>query len=271
MQHRTDVLCAPFPTGATLSSYVHEKSEACPHAPRAAILVLPGGGYDFCYDGEAEPIALAYLREGLNAYVLRYSCGAAAKFPTPLWEAALAMKTIRDRAKEENTDPARVFVIGFSAGAHLAGALATCWQREDVRAAAGCAGEEDRPTGAILSYPVVSGGKYRHVGSFCRVTGESDPDEAALLRYSNEKNVTSATPPIFLWHTAADACVPVENSLLMAEALSAHHIPFALHIFPRGGHGLCLATEETAKGNPDAILPDVAEWLPLSVTWLRGV
>lgn len=259
-----------FP-GTTVTPYVHTVSATCPHAPRPAMLVLPGGGYDFCYDGEAEPIALAYLNAGYNAYVLRYACGEAAKFPRPLLEASYAMKWIRDRAAVDNTDPTRVFVIGFSAGGHLAGALATLWQREEIYTAAGVAYGENRPSGVVLSYPVVSGGPYRHAGTFCRVTGQSDPGEEERMRYSNEKNVTSDCPPVFLWHTAEDGAVPVENSLLMASALAAHKIPFALHIFPRGGHGLCLATAETSHGNRGAELADVAEWMPLSLTWLSGL
>lgn len=257
--------------GGTLTAYVHHVSSECPHGPRPAILVLPGGGYEFCYDGEAEPIALAYIRAGLNAYVLRYSCKEAARFPQPLIEASQAMAWIRAHAAEHNSDPARVFVIGFSAGGHLAGALATCWHRPEIRAAAGITGEENRPTGAILSYPVVSSGDARHHGTFARICGKPAPTAEEREPYSNDKNVSKSTPPIFLWHTAADPAVPVENSLLMASALAAHEIPFALHIFPNGGHGLCLATEETAKGIPAMLQPDVAEWLPLSVTWLLGI
>ncbi len=265
-----------FPLGegifanATLTPYVHHISKDCPHGPRAAILILPGGGYDFCYDGEAEPIAISYLQAGLNAYVLRYSCKEAAKFPQPLLEASYAMKLIRDRAAEDNTDPDRVFVLGFSAGGHLAGALATCWHRDEVWQGAGIAYGENRPTGAILCYPVVNSDTVRHKGTFCRVCGKDDPTEEERAPYSNEKNVSDLTPPIFLWHTASDPSVPVQNSLLMAGALAEQKIPFELHIFPHGGHGLCLATEETANGNSAAIFPNVAEWMPLSITWIRG-
>lgn len=265
-----------FPLGdgifanATFTPYVHDISKDVPHAPRAAILILPGGGYDFCYDGEAEPIAISYLQAGLNAYVLRYSCKEAAKFPQPLLEASYAMKLIRERAAEDNTDPERVFVLGFSAGGHLAGALATCWQREEIWQGAGIAYGQNRPTGAILCYPVVSGGEIRHPGTFCRIHGKPDPTDEERTLYSNDRNVNEHTPPVFLWHTSEDPVVPVQNSLLMAGALAAQKIPFELHIFPHGGHGLCLANEETAKGNPATILPNVAEWMPLSITWIRG-
>ena len=259
-----------FP-GTTLTPYVHHVSQVCPHAPRPAMLVLPGGGYEFCYDGEAEPIALSYMNAGFNAYVLRYACKENAKFPRPLLEASYAMKLIRDRAAEDNTDPDRVYVIGFSAGGHLAGALATCWQREEIYTAAGVAYGENKPNGVILSYPVVSSGVYRHGGTFCRVCGKEAPSEDEMQRYSNDRNVSEHCPPVFLWHTAADNAVPVENSLLMAGALAEHKIPFSLHIFPTGGHGLCLATAETSHGDKNAERADVAEWMHLSITWLQGL
>ena len=254
---------------ASLTTYVHQISADCPHPPRPAILVLPGGGYDFCYDGEAEPIALSYVQAGLNAYVLRYSCRERAAFPRPLMEAASAMVYIRRHAAADNTDPSRVFVIGFSAGGHLAGALATAWHRPEILRAADATGEETKPTGVILSYPVVSGGKMRHQGTFVRAFGKAQPSDQDLRLLSNDLHVDDRTPPMFLWHTAEDPAVPVQNSLLMAAALAEQHVPFELHVFPYGSHGLCLATEETAKGNPEAIRPDVAMWMPLSITWIR--
>ncbi|MBQ8174505.1 MAG: alpha/beta hydrolase [Clostridia bacterium] len=255
---------------ATLTTYVHDNPEDCLHVPRPAMLVLPGGGYAYCSNREAEPIALAYMQAGMNAYVLRYSCEEKALFPQPLLEASRAMKYIRDHAESDNTDPTRVFVIGFSAGGHLASALSTCWHREEIQAAAGVSGEENKPTGAILSYAVISGGVNRHQGTFCRLSGKTDPSDKDLSKYSAELNVDEHTPPCFLWHTAADPVVPVQNSLLMASALAVKKIPFELHVFPRGVHGLSLCTEETSVGNPDLIKPDVAPWLPLSITWLRS-
>lgn len=255
---------------ATLTTYVHAQPKDCPHPPRAAMLVLPGGGYSYCSSREAEPIALAYVDAGMNAYVLDYSVEEKAKFPQPLLEASRAMKYIRDHAAEDNTDPSRVFVIGFSAGGHLASSLATCWHRAEIQAAAGCTGEENKPTGAILSYAVISGGVNRHQGTFCRLSGNSDPSEEELLPYSNEKNVDEHTPPCFLWHTAEDGCVPVQNSILMASALAEKKIPFELHIFPHGPHGLSLCDDRTSVNNPLLVNPVAAEWLPLSLTWLRS-
>ena len=255
---------------ATLMTYVHAQPHDCPHPPHAAMLVLPGGGYAYCSGREAEPIALAYVQAGMNAYVLNYSVEEKAVFPQPLLEASRAMKYIRDHAVEDNTDPTRVFVIGFSAGGHLASSLATCWHRAEIQAAAGVTGEENKPSGAILSYAVMSGGVNRHQGTFCRLTGKDDPTDEELALYSAELNVDEHTPPCFLWHTADDPVVPVGNSLLMASALAAKKIPFELHVFPHGVHGLSLCSEETSVGSPNLISPSVSEWLPLSITWLHS-
>ena len=270
MECKTFALGEGIFANATLTTYVHAQKKDCPHAPRAAMLVLPGGGYSVCSSREAEPIALAYMQAGLNAYVLHYSVEEKAKFPQPLLEASRAMKYIRDHAAEDNTDPSRVFVIGFSAGGHLASSLATCWHRADIQAAAGVTGEENKPTGAILSYAVISGGVNRHQGTICRACGKSEPTDEERAPFSNELNVSEHTPPCFLWHTANDAAVPVQNSLLMAAALTEQKIPYELHIFPNGPHGLSLCTEETSVGNPILINPQAAMWLPLSITWLQS-
>ena len=270
MRHESFPLGDGIFADATLTTYIHDpKGCACP--PRPAMLVLPGGAYAYCSNREAEPIALAYMQAGMNAYILRYSCEEKAKFPQPLLEASRAMKYIRDHAEEDNTDPARVFVIGFSAGGHLASSLATCWHRAEIQAESGCTGEENKPSGAILCYPVISGGINQHQGSFCRLSGIANPTKEELLPYSNEKNVDEHTPPCFLWHTADDPDVPVENSLLMANALTEHKIPYELHIFQHGVHGLSLCNEQTAVGIPALINEAAAEWLPLSITWLRGL
>ncbi len=257
--------------GATIRPYVHTQYPQCPHKPRTAVIVFPGGGYSYCFPGEGEPIALSYMTAGMNAYVLNYSVGASAKFPTPLLEAGAAVKYVRERAAEDNTDPDRIFVIGFSAGGHLAGALATQWQREDLFAPLGIKNGENRPTGVILSYPVVTGGEKRERGSFATLLGKEDPTEEELSVWSNEKNVTDKMPPAFIWHCGEDIVVPKENSLLMAAAMAAAGVPFELHIYKKGGHGISLGTPETAYGKEDIkVVEEASTWMPLSITWLRS-
>lgn len=233
-----------------------------------AMLILPGGGYSFTSDREAEPIALKYLEAGFNCFVLRYSV-APAKYPSALLQAAAAVDYIRKTADETMTQCDQIAVIGFSAGGHLAGTLSDFWSEPFVAQTLGTASENVRPNAAILAYPVISGGPKAHRGSFDCLCGG---DDALVSRLSLENAVNRNTPPTFVWHTATDGCVPVENSLMYCTALQANGIPFALHIFHRGGHGLSTCGYQTAKlvdGTGGSIEPAVSEWFPLSVTWLK--
>ena len=138
----------------------------------------------------------------------------------------------------------RLVVCGFSAGAHLCGTLCVHWQDAPDDAYAGVSA---RPDGAILSYPVITSGEYAHRDSFTALLG-AQATEAELAYFSLEKQVTPDTPPIFLWQTATDELVPVENSYLMAMALRKAGVPFAHHVFPAGMHGLSLADADWAAG-----------------------
>lgn len=239
-------------------------------ASMPAILICPGGGYGNLSNREGEPIALAYLARGFAAFVLSYDVKEGALFPTPLAEAALAMKYIRERATELAIDPSAVYVSGFSAGGHLAASLGTLWSSALVREATGV---EDpsifRPTGMILGYAVVSGISSPHSGSFKRICGSEEPTDEQKRRYSAELNVSGDTCPAFIWHTFNDAVVPVQNALVMASAMTEAGIPFELHIYPDGCHGLALANEMTANGLERRIRPEAEGWLEMSADWMK--
>ena len=245
---------------ATLTIYARDNSpEITPGRRYPAVLILPGGGYNMCSDREAEPVALPFLAAGCTAAVLRYSV-APARHPTQLYEAAAAMAHLREHADAYHIDPARVFVCGFSAGGHLAAMLGCLWHETPQ-------GELARPTGMILCYPVISGGEYAHRGSFENLTGGNAVLTEAL---SLEKRVDSRTAPAFIWTTADDSAVPAMNSILMAQALAAQGIPYALHIFPRGAHGLSMADELTAPvGNAALVNHQVTQWFPLAIEWIN--
>ena len=246
-----------------------------PNFVRSAMLVLPGGAYMMTSDREADPIARVYFARGMQVFVLRYSVGADAVYPRPLVEASLAIKYIRDNAERFCIDPNRVYAVGFSAGGHLCAALGTFWNAPFLREALAKPGlpvvaeGENRPDATILSYAVITSGVYGHKGSFQTILGKSDPSEEEYELYSVEKHVHPGTSPAFLWHTANDGAVPVENSLLMAAALSAHHIPFEMHIFPDGPHGVSLATAETAYGQPQLQNAHIASWVEMSCAFLK--
>ena len=234
---------------------------------RPSVLVIPGGGYEMTSDREAEPIALRFLAAGFNAFVLRYSVWPAV-FPTALIEAAEAMTLIRQHAAQWHADPNQVAVIGFSAGGHLAANLATS-ASDDVLLDYGYRPNDVRPNALMLAYPVITSGPFAHRGSFDHLLGERKADSQALDDLSIEKHIDAATPPVFVWHTMTDDCVPVENTLMLIQACKAAGVSVEAHLFPHGGHGLALGTEETAWHGTDGIEQCVQSWPELAAQWLK--
>lgn len=256
----------PF-ADASLTSICLSNTPELRQSPRRAVVVFPGGGYGMLSDREAEPVAAQFLAAGFATFILRYSVGERARDLIPLKEAALGMAYIRRHAAEFNVDPDYVFVCGFSAGGHAAGALGVFWDHPAVREVLGNdAPEIARPTGMILCYPVISG-FITHLHSLQRWCGAEEPTEEQRRQFSLERHVNAATPPAFLWHTFSDGTVPVQNSLLMASALREANVPFEMHIYPAGHHGLSLADEQVCSGNPRGIVPHVQSWMPLAVRW----
>lgn len=250
----------------SLTAYIPENSrEIDPDRKRTSVIICPGGGYCFLSFREAEPVALALMARGYNAFVLRYDV-APARYPLALTQLAAAVALVRSQAALFNADPAAVAVCGFSAGAHLAASLGVLFGDEDVTKVIGKKGSEIRPDGMVLAYPVITSGEFAHRGSIESLLGrDASPD--LVRKMSLEEGVSEDTPPAFIWHTFPDGCVPVENSLLFAQALRAHGVPFALHIFPEGDHGLSLCTREVCPGT--SRLPDCSDWLGLCDKWLR--
>lgn len=258
-----------------LTSYVAGASDELPYnIKRKAMIVIPGGGYWYCSDREAEPIALAYLAAGFNTFVLEYSVKDDAVFPEPLIEASLAVKFIKDNAEKFNIDPDFVFAVGFSAGGHLAAALGTMWHQKCVYDAIDMPFGYNKVRGVVLAYPVICAGEYAHRGSIDHITGMRNDDyktapAEALDAVSIEKQIDENTVPMFIWHTAPDGTVPVQNSLILAKELADKKIPFELHVYPKGGHGLSLATSITSINHTEN--PVVSEWLGESCRWLENV
>ena len=267
MLHETFKLSEKY--GATLTTFVATDSAELNKTPRRAIIVCPGGGYQMLSDREAEPIARFYMAKGMNAFILRYSVNPHATNYAPLIEAALAIKHVRENAEKYNIDPNYVFIVGFSAGGHLAASTGILWNIPEVKEALGDAPEGiAKPTGMILSYPVITAGPKAHKGSIHRLCGTTTPTEEEADRFSLEKHVDETTSPAFIWHTFEDKTVPVENALFLASALKENNVPFELHIYPYGPHGLSLANEETSSGRPAMIVPHLQNWAELSYNWI---
>lgn len=227
-------------------------------APTGCVVVCPGGGYGHRAPHEGEPIAQALGDRGIAACVCDYRI-APYRHPYPLLDAQRAIRWVRAHADALHVDPAAVAILGFSAGGHLASTAGTHY---DTGRADGDEIDRQscRPDALVLCYPVISFGEFGHRGSMANLLG-ADPPAELVASLSNETQVTEDTPPSFLWHTADDAGVPVQNSLLFAEALSAHRVPYELHVYRSGRHGLGLAPE----------FPHIATWIDLCAQWLREI
>ncbi|MGI6167075.1 MAG: alpha/beta hydrolase [Eubacteriales bacterium] len=267
MLHKTIELSDKFP-GATLTTYVSDDPPELKMSPRRAVIVCTGGGYRFLSEREAEPVVKVFFAAGFNVFLLRYTVGPGAANYAPLIEASLAIKHIREHAEEYKIDPAYVFICGFSAGGHLAASTGTLWNIPEVLAELGDAPAGiNKPAGMILCYPVIM---YTHKHSFYNLCGTTEPTEEQINRFSLERHVGPHTPPAFIWHTFDDKVVDVKNSLVFVEKLRENNIPFELHIFPEGVHGLALANEETWSQKPQNLAPHVECWIDLAVRWVKN-
>ncbi len=232
---------------------------------RPCLLICPGGAYAYCSQREAEPIGLHFLPAGYNVFILNYSV-APNRFPTQLREAAAAMELIHSHAGDWHCDVNRIAIMGFSAGGHLAAHYANCYDWPEVREIF----PKSKPVQAsILCYPVISAdSSVSHMGSFENLLGHSPLTPVEAKRFSCNLQVTDHSPPAFLWHSATDEAVPVMNSLLYAQALANCKVPFTLHIYSAGSHGLATADEETNEYIEPAVR-QAADWIDSAKKWLR--
>ncbi len=227
-----------------IHAYLHDDDEK-----RDCMIVLPGGGYCMCVPPEANIPAMEFFGRGMNVFVLTYTTDITFSVPLkkqPLFDAARAVRFIRKRDKEYNIDGKKIILCGFSAGAHVSGSLAVHFgdvpdENADYREISA------RPDGVILSYPVITTGEYTHIYSVWALLGQNAPKEE-LDYFSLDKQVTENTPPCFIWQTANDNLVPVENSYMMANALKEKGVMYAHYVFPDGFHGLSVPNEDFFAG-----------------------
>lgn len=272
---------------AKLVTYLQDDTPEIMIHERPLILICPGGGYCMTSDREAEVIVFQMLAMGCHAALLRYSC-APSVFPTALLELASSVKLIREHAKEWHVDPEKIIVMGFSAGGHLAGSLGMFWNRKFLADKLGIDDGKQKllqPNGMILCYPVITSGEYAHKDSFRFLLGlnqepvpeklegfeEAYPIEEMLEKLSLEKQVSEDTPKTFLWHTFEDGCVPVDNSLLLVNALRKKGIDTEFHMYPYGGHGLSLASSQSVSPLGIEIVESCQSWVKLVRTWIENL
>ncbi|MDO5143980.1 MAG: alpha/beta hydrolase [bacterium] len=221
----------------TLTAYIQETDGEFLFPKRPAILVLPGGGYAMCSDREADPVAMAYLKAGYQAFILRYSTGKHKTWPNPLEDYEQAMALIKERAEEWHLDSSRIAAVGFSAGGHLCACAATI--------------AKHKPAAAILVYPAI----LKDICDLCQ-PGMPQPNE----------HVTGETSPCFLVACRDDRTVDIKNSLMMELALAEHGIPFESHIYAYGGHGFSTAEDWVINNSRSTRVPD---WVEDSIGWLK--
>lgn len=236
-------ICLQESPKAELTCFLHQKSAQTPNCDcLPAVLVLPGGGYSFCSHREGEPIALAYLAKGFQAYILEYPVGEKSTFDATFKIAQEALSLIQTNAEEWRTNKEKIAVIGFSAGGHLAAMLSN---RASVP-----------PAAQILGYPCILSQK---------------KPVLAFPVPSAEKEVHADTPPAFLFATADDPLVSIEHTLAYMAALQEKSVPFEAHIYQSGAHGLSLAIPYIAKDEPKLINEAFSGWFDLSVKWLENL
>ena len=231
---------------------------------RPAVVVLPGGGYGMTYPGEGEPIALAYLARGFCSFVLDYSVYPA-RFPRALLEALEAIRFVREHAKEYGIDPCKIAICGFSAGGHLAACTGTLWNHTCLSSYL----ENDRaiyrPDVMILAYPVINVSS--HKGSYLNLFSQKEEELTSELEnlLNLENQVSSKTPPTFLWHTTTDSTVPSVASLEFAMALAKKKISYEIRIWNGDRHGTGLGTYVTEPKSAPLAPHACAAWVDDSV------
>ncbi|HWN96193.1 MAG TPA: alpha/beta hydrolase [Methylomirabilota bacterium] len=237
----------------TLTPYLADAT----NASGAAMVVFPGGGYGGLAPHEGKGYADWLVTNGISCFVVKYRLGSQGyRHPAMLNDAARAVRLVRARAEEWKVDPKRVGVIGSSAGGHLVSTLITHFDAGQADASDSVERQSSRPDVAILCYPVITlTGSNTHAGSKRNLLGEN-PDPELVKNLSNETQVTKDTPPCFIWHTWEDKGVKVENSLEFAAALRRAGVPFDLHVFQKGPHGI-----GTANNHP---------WTRDCIYWLRA-
>ena len=232
---------------------------AADKASGAAVVICPGGGYGgLAISYEGMDVGAWMAKRGVAGFVLKYRV-TPYKHPIPLQDAQRALRTVRARAKEWGVDPARVGVLGFSAGGHLASTAATHFDDGKLDAVDPIERASCRPDFAVLCYPVITfKPPHTHMGSRINLLGK-DANEKLVESLCNDEQVTDKTPPTFLFHTADDNVVPVKNSLLFFEALHKAKVPAELHVYEHGRHGVGLAPNE----------PALSSWPALLETWMK--
>jgi acetyl esterase/lipase len=240
----------------TLTPYLPDAT----NATGAAMVICPGGGYDHLAPHEGNDYALWLNQHGVTCFVLKYRLGSHGyHYPAEFQDVTRAMRWARAHVVNYKIDPERIGIMGSSAGGHLASTLMTHFDLGDTNSSDEIERQSSRPDLGVLCYAVITMGKFTHQGSKENLLGKN-PSPGLVKYLSSELQVKTNTPPCFIWCTYEDNTVPVENSLMFAEALRKNHVPFALHIYQKGGHGMGLK-DKPPFAHPHPWAGDCLFWL----------
>ncbi len=252
-----------------LNCYIpNEKPSIATYTPlRPSILILPGGGYAHTSEREAEAIAFHFVAKGMNAFVLYYSC-APSTFPVALLETLSAVRYIRENKDRFFADEHKVHVCGFSAGGHLAASAGVLYDCDECKKYFGDV-QAVKPDALILGYPVITNEWPSHFGSFENLLGDKKDDKDMLTLTCLDKQVKKTTPPTFLFSSFEDRVVPCDSSLRFAMALKKCGVPFELHIYEKGVHGMATCDNVTCKVEQGHKELRMINWINDVTSWIN--
>ncbi len=253
---------------ARVETYLISHSEEIAIEKRPMVIICPGGAYCFTSEREAEMFAIKWNSYGYQAMVVWYSVRPAV-YPTALLELATAVQLAKSHAKEWDVDPEQIFVQGSSAGGHLAASYGMFWNKSFVAKALNADSAQLKIRGMILNYPVITSGPYAHRESFENLLGDAYEEKKSEMSLENQ--VSTDTPPAFLWTTNQDGLVPAENAIFLALAMRKAGIPVELHMYMKGDHGLGLATPLTMDRNGNAVELSCESWFGLAYSWTQEI
>lgn len=239
---------------------------------RKTVVVIPGGGYSYCSNRENEPIALSLLAHDYNAFCINYACTSDIEFPYPMLQVFALVAYIRQHAEEYNVDINNIYVMGFSAGGHLAASSACYFIDPKFASMLNVKPEDIKINGCILAYPVITMKEDEtHIGTMENITEGRKPE---LMDYfSIEKHVSRSFPKTFIYETEEDVVVPPINTYKLVDALKSQGIECKVDLFPKGIHGTSLCTEQVYYGQPRSFIEEIklnSKWIDHMVNFFNG-
>lgn len=274
-------------SNATLTAYIQDSfQEYQSITERPAVILCPGGAFLGITEKEAEPVALQFIAEGYQVFLLRYSVGLeAARLPNPMIDAAKAISFVRENAKRWYINPNKIILTGFSTGGFVAAALGATWQEDYLSKALNVDNSILKPNALLLAYPILDmkllqeqlKNKSQEMQTliemmFQVIYGTQYPNQAQLDEWKIRRRITASMPPTFLWSTTEDGIIGNSANLEFVQILNAINIPYEFHLFQLGPHGISLGdyrvgySEKQVKSFGNSI-----KWIDMALNWISDL